>query len=103
MCIHEKKSTNWFTLPNVPLLRPLCNHLITMKEVIKFITSYAAFQHGIGSEKPLKYTHLDVAASAGDLPKHPTGAPILALAKQYLFGALEDDSSNSIDAKSPEK
>ncbi|CAH0555793.1 unnamed protein product [Brassicogethes aeneus] len=42
-------------------------------------------KHGSGSEKPLKYSHLDIAASAGDCPNPATGAPILALAKNYLF------------------
>ncbi|XP_028171802.1 putative aminopeptidase W07G4.4 [Ostrinia furnacalis] len=30
-----------------------------------------------------RYTHLDVAASAGDLPRAPTAAPLLALAAHY--------------------
>ncbi|XP_046609232.1 putative aminopeptidase W07G4.4 isoform X1 [Neodiprion virginianus] len=60
-------------------------------------------KHGTTSEKPLKYTHLDVAASAGDLPSHPTGAPILALAKKFLFNSPEDESDNGVDLKSPEK
>ncbi|KAI8130487.1 hypothetical protein FF38_12554 [Lucilia cuprina] len=40
--------------------------------------------HGLNSEKPLKYTHLDIAASAGEYPKMPTAAPIVALAKAHL-------------------
>lgn len=41
-------------------------------------------KHGLDSEKPLKYTHLDIAASAGEYPKMPTAAPIVALAKAHL-------------------
>ncbi|XP_011880685.1 PREDICTED: putative aminopeptidase W07G4.4 isoform X3 [Vollenhovia emeryi] len=46
-------------------------------------------KHGIGSEKPLKYCHLDIAGSAGSLPAQPTGSPILALAKVFLFDQIE--------------
>jgi len=42
-------------------------------------------KHGKDSQEPLKYTHFDIAGSGGDVPKNPTGVPILALAK-YLFG-----------------
>ncbi|XP_011290244.1 putative aminopeptidase W07G4.4 [Musca domestica] len=41
-------------------------------------------KHGLESQKPLKYTHLDIAASAGEHPKMPTAAPIIALAKAHL-------------------
>ncbi|XP_055849480.1 putative aminopeptidase W07G4.4 isoform X2 [Episyrphus balteatus] len=41
-------------------------------------------KHGLQSEKPLKYTHLDIAASAGEYPKMPTGIPVIALAKTHL-------------------
>lgn len=40
--------------------------------------------HGTQSAHPLKYTHLDIAGSAGDHPWTPTGAPILALAEAHL-------------------
>lgn len=40
--------------------------------------------HGTQSAHPLKYTHLDIAGSAGDVPLMPTGAPILALAEAHL-------------------
>lgn len=40
--------------------------------------------HGTKAAKPLKYTHLDIAGSAGDIPHPPSGAPILALAKTHL-------------------
>lgn len=41
-------------------------------------------KHGIKSKNPLKYSHLDIAGSSGDVPDTPTGAPILALAKMYF-------------------
>lgn len=53
-------------------------------------------KHGIGSEKPLKYCHLDIAGSAGDLPEQPTGSPILALAKAFFF-----DKIDTADTKDP--
>lgn len=37
------------------------------------------------STKPIKYTHLDIAGSAGDIPYPPTGSPILALAQLHLL------------------
>ncbi|KAL0105085.1 hypothetical protein PUN28_016616 [Cardiocondyla obscurior] len=42
-------------------------------------------KHGIESEKPLKYSHLDIGGNSGKLPHQPTGAPILALANTYLL------------------
>lgn len=41
-------------------------------------------QHGIDSDKPIKYTHLDVAGSSGPFPGVPTGSPLLALAARYI-------------------
>lgn len=41
-------------------------------------------KHGIDSEKPLKYTHLDVAGSSGPFPGVPTGSPVLALAARHF-------------------
>nr|CAI5861878.1 unnamed protein product [Callosobruchus analis] len=45
-------------------------------------------EHGSGSRNPLKYSHLDIASSAGDLPHPATGSPVLALAEQYLLKHL---------------
>lgn len=42
-------------------------------------------KHGSGNETPLKYSHLDIAGSAGDFPNPATGAPILALANAFLL------------------
>ena len=40
--------------------------------------------HQLSSEKPLKYTHLDIAGSAGDLPEPTTGSSVVALAMHFL-------------------
>ncbi|KAK5644652.1 hypothetical protein RI129_005952 [Pyrocoelia pectoralis] len=43
-------------------------------------------KHGSGSENPLKYTHIDICASAyPTYPSPPTAAPILSLANTYLL------------------
>jgi len=42
-------------------------------------------KHMMNSNEPLKYSHMDIAGSAGDLPHPTTGAPILALV-QWLLG-----------------
>ncbi len=41
-------------------------------------------KHGCDSEKPLSYTHLDIAGSAGKLPNLPTARPIPALCQMFL-------------------
>lgn len=41
-------------------------------------------KNGLTSEKPLKYSHLDIAGSSGDLPDPPTAASVLALVKTHL-------------------
>ncbi|XP_006007579.1 putative aminopeptidase W07G4.4 [Latimeria chalumnae] len=45
-------------------------------------------QHGIDSDKPLRYSHIDIAGSSGPFPGIPTGAPIVAMAAKYLFGRI---------------
>lgn len=45
-------------------------------------------KHGLDSDKPIAYTHVDVAGSAGDYPDPTTGAPLLALAARYVLPAL---------------
>merc|ERR1711953_1357272 len=42
-------------------------------------------EHGLGSDKPLKYAHLDIAGSSGPFPGLPTGAPVMALLQNYFF------------------
>ncbi|CAB4055847.1 CARP [Lepeophtheirus salmonis] len=52
----------------------------------------AAFMHKVSglnehmrkSDKPLKYSHLDVAGSSGDLPHIPTGSAISALTAHFV-------------------
>jgi len=41
--------------------------------------------HGVDSEKPLKYAHLDIAGSEGSFPGLPSGAPIAALVQHYFL------------------
>lgn len=42
-------------------------------------------KHGSGHPKPLKYSHIDIAASALTYPNPGTGAPVLSLANAYLL------------------
>merc|ERR1711936_834095 len=41
-------------------------------------------KHQLNSANPLKYSHMDIAGSAGDLPDPTTGAPVAALTKWLL-------------------
>merc|ERR1712156_947737 len=40
--------------------------------------------HQLSSEKPLKYTHMDVAGSHGRYPDHPTASSVVALSMHFL-------------------
>ncbi|XP_062398685.1 putative aminopeptidase W07G4.4 [Sardina pilchardus] len=40
---------------------------------------------GVDSDKPLPYSHIDIAGSSGPFPGVPTGAPILAMATKYAL------------------
>lgn len=42
-------------------------------------------KHGVDSESPLPYSHVDIAGSSGPFPGVPTGAPILAMATNYIL------------------
>ncbi|XP_056157971.1 putative aminopeptidase W07G4.4, partial [Lampris incognitus] len=42
-------------------------------------------KHGVDSDKPLPYSHVDIAGSSGPFPGVPTGAPILAMATNYIL------------------
>ncbi|KAM9858501.1 putative aminopeptidase W07G4.4 [Aulostomus maculatus] len=44
-------------------------------------------KHGIDSDKPLPYSHIDIAGSSGPFPGVPTGAPIIAMATKYILPA----------------
>jgi leucyl aminopeptidase len=41
-------------------------------------------KHGNDSDKPLQYTHLDIAGSAGTLPGLPTARPLPALCQMFI-------------------
>merc|ERR1711892_222441 len=50
-----------------------------------FLTCVSGLEkHQLSSDKPLKYSHLDVAGSSGDLPHPTTGASVPALFKWIL-------------------
>lgn len=49
------------------------------------IMSSGLDNHDAKSSKPLKYTHLDIAGAAGEVPDVPTGTPILALSQLHLL------------------
>ncbi|XP_025831205.1 putative aminopeptidase W07G4.4 [Agrilus planipennis] len=42
-------------------------------------------KHGSADSKPLKFTHIDIAGSAGNFPHPSTGTPVLALANAFLL------------------
>ncbi|XP_034726970.1 putative aminopeptidase W07G4.4 [Etheostoma cragini] len=42
-------------------------------------------KHGVDSNTPLPYSHIDIAGSSGPFPGVPTGAPILAMATNYIL------------------
>lgn len=42
-------------------------------------------KHGIDSEIPIAYTHIDIAGSSGPFPGIPTGTPLLALAARHIL------------------
>jgi leucyl aminopeptidase len=42
-------------------------------------------KHGNDSDKPIRYTHVDIAGSSGPFPGVPTGAPIVAMAHAYVL------------------
>ncbi|KAL3267842.1 hypothetical protein HHI36_006984 [Cryptolaemus montrouzieri] len=44
-------------------------------------------EHGSADSVPLKYSHLDIAAAAGDFPNPATGAPVLAFANAFLLNS----------------
>lgn len=66
---------------NLPSVRTPRGHQVPAAFMIK---ATGLDKHGLDSEKPLKYTHLDIAGSAGEYPEMPTAAPIVALVKTHL-------------------
>ncbi|KAG5840513.1 hypothetical protein ANANG_G00189600 [Anguilla anguilla] len=49
------------------------------------IMSSGLDKHGVDSEEPLPYSHIDIAGSSGPFPGVPTGAPILAMVSRYIL------------------
>ncbi|KAJ7356319.1 manganese ion binding [Desmophyllum pertusum] len=43
-------------------------------------------KHGIDSDRPLCYSHFDIAGSSGAFPQVPTGAPVVAMVEHLLKG-----------------
>ena len=41
-------------------------------------------KHGIDSDKPLPYSHLDIAGSSGPFPGIPSANPLIALAGYFI-------------------
>lgn len=64
------------------LMVMLCNRACCKTVCTKLILF---LQHGIDSEKPLCYSHIDIAGSSGPFPGVPTGSPVLALAAKYIL------------------
>jgi leucyl aminopeptidase len=48
-------------------------------------------KHGIDSDKPIRYSHVDIAGSSGPFPGVPTGAPLVAMAHAFV---LNRESAN---------
>ncbi|XP_021361176.1 putative aminopeptidase W07G4.4 isoform X2 [Mizuhopecten yessoensis] len=48
------------------------------------IMSSGLSKHGVDSDKPLPYSHLDIAGSSGPFPGVPTAAPLVAMAAKYI-------------------
>ena len=42
-------------------------------------------KHGIDSDNPIPYTHIDIAGSAGPFPGIPAGTPLLALSARHII------------------
>ncbi|CAJ1069121.1 putative aminopeptidase W07G4.4 [Xyrichtys novacula] len=42
-------------------------------------------KHGVDSDRPLPYSHVDIAGSSGPFPGIPTGAPIIAMTANYIL------------------
>lgn len=45
-------------------------------------------KHGVDSEAPLPYSHIDIAGSSGPFPGVPTGAPIITMTTNYILSYL---------------
>ncbi|XP_034486469.1 putative aminopeptidase W07G4.4 [Drosophila innubila] len=67
---------------NLPSVRTPRGHQVPAAFMIK---ATGLDKHGLDSSKPIRYSHLDIAGSAGEYPDMPTAAPIVALAKTHLI------------------
>ncbi|KAK3706766.1 hypothetical protein QZH41_004505 [Actinostola sp. cb2023] len=47
-------------------------------------------KHGIDSDQPIPYSHIDIAASSGPFPGVPSGSPVVALAEYFLRQPKQD-------------
>lgn len=62
----------------------ITNKLFSQTPAAFMIMSSGLDHYGSSSQKPLKYSHLDIAGSAGTYPHMPTGEPIVALVNTHL-------------------
>lgn len=46
---------------------------------------FYSMQHGVDSDAPLPYSHIDIAGSSGPFPGVPTGAPVITMATKYIL------------------
>ena len=53
--------------------------------VVHMRNCHSLSQYGQDSDQPLPYSHIDIAGSSGPFPGVPTGAPILAMATNYIL------------------
>ncbi|XP_065223574.1 putative aminopeptidase W07G4.4 [Planococcus citri] len=51
-------------------------------------------KYGVGSASPIKYSHLDIAGAAGDVPENATGAPLLGLYAKFFNQNLAQLADN---------
>ncbi|RWS29497.1 aminopeptidase-like protein 6 [Leptotrombidium deliense] len=66
---------------NLPSTRTCRGHQIPAAFMV---TVSGLDKHGLDSEQPLPYSHIDIAGSSGPFPGIPSGAPIPALTVAYL-------------------
>ena len=56
-----------------------------MINLYRLLLPKLSLQHGVDSNLPLPYSHIDIAGSSGPFPGVPTGAPIIAMAANYIL------------------
>lgn len=65
--------------------------LIVVIKFFVFFFSLNFLQHDLSTENPLKYTHLDIAGSATEVPETANAVTICALAKRF-FGKIFEEN-----------